>query len=252
MEDRRQRTSEWPQTHYDKPTSSMNKQLAMSVKWKTKKIITGGKDSFLCLNMKWTLGCEMKHLLPALLRNVTRSLLVVQRGPQGLLPPRELTETRQGPALLAEALRGNCQSNFQGWECTALMATAEAIWWHHKEDSHAECWCPVSASVHSKAPRSPGQLLSLSLPTFSPSSAFSAYSQWMASHPSWKPFTIWLQPPFHLPLHCITTFLQPYRTHLHPSDTCHSCLMAFVHAVPSASNSLPFNQCLFDFPDQIQ
>lgn len=81
MEDRRQRTSEWPQTHYDKPTSSMNKQLAMSVKWKKITIIiTGGKDSFLCLNMKWTLGCEMKHLLPALLHNITRSLLVVQRG----------------------------------------------------------------------------------------------------------------------------------------------------------------------------
>lgn len=75
-----------------------------------------------------------------------------------------------------------------------LERQPETIWWVHTQDSQAQWHCPSGADVNSRAPWSPKQPSSLSLPSFGPFLAASSYNHWMASCPSSKAFIAWLQP----------------------------------------------------------
>lgn len=145
-------------------------------------------------------------------------------------------------------LQGNSQIKVSMIRVTALPATPETIWWLHTQDSYAQCHCLTGADGNRRDPWSPSQPPSLSLPTFGPSSVASFYNHWMASCPRSKSFINWLQPlTSHYPLHLIA-----YTSHTELISTRHALLlglMAFAHAVASASKSLwPTSTLLFGQP----
>ena len=157
----------------------------------------------------------------------------------------ELTETTRGPLISAEILQGNCQIKVS----LARGYSADCYCKNHLITPHTAVPDVTAWQVQMWNSLVSYPVTLPKLPCLVSSSEFPTYKHWTASWPTSTFFTMWAQPLIsHHSLHPLLYSSLIELTFI-PPNTPFLGLTAFARAVPSASNFLSFDQCLFNLQD---